>query len=176
MIAPYDVLMLAVLAVAVLFGVWKGMAWQLASLCSVVLSGAVAVHSSAAVAPYIHISNEETWNHFLAMLILYVITAAAIWIVFRLVKNVIDRVQLKDFDRQLGAIFGLAKGLLYCVVITFFVVTLCEPARQSVLESRSGDLIARGISKANPILPEDLRSVLGKYIDELDQKLHAPPA
>ena len=43
-----------------------------------------------------------------------------------------------------------------------------------VLESRSGDLIARGIRNANPILPEDIRTYLGKYIDELDEKLHAP--
>ncbi len=109
------------------------------------------------------------------MLVLYVVTAAAIWIVFHLVSGIIDRVQLKEFDRQLGAIFGLAKGVLYCVVITFFAVTLSEPARQMVLQSRSGDLIARGIRNANPILPEDVRTYLGKYIDEFDAKLHAPP-
>jgi membrane protein required for colicin V production len=76
----------------------------------------------------------------------------------------------------LGAIFGLVKGVLYCVLITFFAVTLSEAARQIVLQSRSGDLIARGIRNANPIIPEDLRTYLGKYIDELDEKLHAPPA
>jgi membrane protein required for colicin V production len=52
MIQTYDVIMLVVLAGSTLFGVWKGMAWQVASLASVVVSGAVAVHSSAAVAPY----------------------------------------------------------------------------------------------------------------------------
>jgi hypothetical protein len=69
----------------------------------------------------------------------------------------------------------LAKGALYCVIITFFAVTLSEPARQTVMQSRSGDLIARGIRNANPILPADIREHLGKYIDELDEKLHAPP-
>jgi hypothetical protein len=44
-----------------------------------------------------------------------------------------------------------------------------------VLKSRSGDWIARGIRNANPILPDDVRQWLGKYIDELDEKLHAPP-
>jgi len=172
MIQTYDIAMLVVLVGATLFGVWKGMAWQVASLASVLVSAAVAVHSSAAIAPYF--PGQEPWNRFCAMLVLYVITAGAIWILFRLVSNVIDRVKLKEFDRQLGATIGLAKGVLYCIVITFFAVTLSEPARQLVLESRSGDLIARGIRNANPILPEDIRTYLGKYIDELDEKLHAP--
>jgi membrane protein required for colicin V production len=172
MIQPYDVVMLVVLVGATLFGVWKGMAWQVASLASVVVSAAVAVHSSVAIPPYF--PGQEPWNRFLAMLVLYVITAGAIWILFRMVSGAIDRVKLKEFDRQLGATFGLAKGVLYCVVVTFFAVTLSEPARQKVLESRSGDLIARGIRNANPILPEDIRTYLGKYIDELDERLHAP--
>jgi membrane protein required for colicin V production len=169
----YDVLMLIVLAGALLFGVWKGMAWQVASLASVVVSGAVAVHSSPAIAPWF--GSQEPWNRFCAMAVLYVITAGAIWILFRLVSNIIDRVKLKEFDRQLGATFGLAKGVLYCVVITFFAVTLSESSRQVVLASRSGDLIARGIRNANPILPADVRKYLGEYIDELDKGLHAPP-
>jgi membrane protein required for colicin V production len=172
-IQPYDFLMLAVLVGMGVYGAWKGMAWQVAALAAVLLSAAVALHGSAPLAPYF--GAQEPWNRFLAMLVIYIAVAGAIWLVFRLVKNIIDRVQLKEFDRQLGALFGLAKGVLYCVIITFFAVTLSEPARQAVLESRSGDLIARGIRNANPILPADIRKWLGKYIDELDAKLHPPP-
>jgi membrane protein required for colicin V production len=173
MIQTYDVIMLVVLAGSTLFGIWKGLAWQVASLASVLVSAAVAVHSSAAIAPYC--PGQEPWNRFCAMAILYVVTAGAIWILFRLVSNFIDRVKLKEFDRQLGATIGLAKGILYCVVITFFAVTLSEPARQVVLASKSGGWIAAGIRKADPILPEDIRTYLGEYIDKLDERLHAPP-
>ena len=170
---PYDYVMLAVLVGMMLFGVWKGMAWQLAALAAVILSAVVAVSFSASLAPLF--GDNEPWNRFLAMLVLYVATAGVIWLLFRLVAGVLDRLKLKEFDRQLGAIFGLAKGILYCVIITFFAVTLSESARQRVLESRSGGLIARGIRHANPILPDDVRQWLGKYIDELEEKLHAPP-
>ena len=174
MIEPYDILMLGVLVGMALYGVWKGMAWQVAALASVILSALVAINCSPGLAPMI--SADEPWNRIIAMLILYVVTAGAIWILFRLISNVIDRIKLKEFDRQLGALFGLAKGVLYCVVITFFAVTVSEKSRTWVLESRSGGLIARGIRHANPILPEDVRTWLGKYIDELDEKLHEPPA
>jgi len=95
-----------------------------------------------------------------------------------MVSGVIDRVKLREFDRQLGALFGLAKGVLFCLVITFFAVTLSESARQMVLKSHSGDAIARLTRNAKGILPEDIRAVVGKYIDELDQKLdpNTPPS
>jgi membrane protein required for colicin V production len=172
-IQMYDVLMLAVLLAAVAFGVWKGVVWQIAALASVFLSAGVAIHCSAPLAPYF--SAHEPWNRFLAIAVAYVVVAGAIWLLFRLISGLIDRLRLQEFDRQLGAIFGLAKGVLYCVVLTFFAVTLSETARQAVMQSRSGDLIARGIRNANPILPDDVREWLGKYIDELDAKLHAPP-
>jgi membrane protein required for colicin V production len=161
--------MLAVLAVTTLFGLWKGMAWQLASLASLVLSCFVAMHLSGPLAPYI--SEREPWNRFIAMLVLYLATSLAVWLAFRLVAGAIDRVRLKEFDRQMGAMFGLAKGCLLCVVITFFAVTLSETVRQAVLKSRSGKYIAVAIQKAAPVMPEEVRDVLGKYIDELDHKL-----
>jgi membrane protein required for colicin V production len=173
MIQPYDIVMLVVLGGATIWGIYKGMAWQVAALASVFLSAAVAIHGSPSLAPLI--SAQEPWNRVLAMLILFVIAAAAVWIIFHFISGLIDRIHMKDFDRQLGAIFGLLKGVLYCVIITFFAATLDERTRQMVLQSESGKLIARGIRHANPILPEDVRTYLGKYIDELDAKLSEPP-
>ena len=40
---PYDIFMLVVLIGAAAFGAWKGMAWQLASIGSVLLSTVVAL-------------------------------------------------------------------------------------------------------------------------------------
>jgi membrane protein required for colicin V production len=165
----YDIVMLVVLLGAAIFGAWKGMVWQIASLASILVSAAVAIHFSTPLAPYF--SATEPWNRFLAMLVLYILTSLAIWLLFRMVSGIVNRVKLREFDRQMGALFGLAKGALFCVVITFFAVTLSEPLRQIVLKSYSGYAIARLTQKANPILPEDVRAVIGKYIDELDQKL-----
>ena len=169
---PYDLLMLLVLVSVTIFGFVKGMAWQLATLTSVVLSFFAAVHFSPAIAPFF--SKEAPWNRFLAMLTVYLVTSAAIWLVFRLVRRVIDRVKLQEFDRQAGALFGLAKGVLLCIVITFFAVTLSQPVRESVLRSRSGYYIAYIIRHATPVLPQELRDVLGKYIDQLNANLPDP--
>jgi membrane protein required for colicin V production len=166
---PYDIFMLAVIVLTTIFGAWKGMAWQIASLASLVVSSLVAMHFGGPLAPYF--SQREPWNRFLAMLVLYVLTSLIIWLGFRVIAGMIDRVHLREFDRQIGAFFGLAKGVLLCLVITFFAVTLSEAARQTVLRARSGYYIARFIQRANPVMPEEVRSLLGKYIDELDRKL-----
>ena len=79
-IQTYDLVMLAVLVAALFLGVWKGVVWQIAALASVFVSAAVAVHSSAPLAPYF--SAHEPWNRFLAMLVVYVVTAGAIWLLF----------------------------------------------------------------------------------------------
>ena len=172
-IQPYDILMLGVLVGLAVLGACKGVAWQIAALSSLVVSWIVAVRFAKVLAPYI--SDNEPWNGFIAMLLLYLGTSLAIWSFFRLVKGMIDRVQLKDFDRQMGALFGLVKGMLWCLLITFFAVTLSETTRQWVLQSRSGYYAALLIRHGTPILPEDVRNVLGKYIKRLDDGLGEGP-
>ncbi len=165
----YDIAMLALLAMTVLFGAWKGMAWQIASLASLVLSVAVAIRLSGPLAPLF--GGHEPWNRFVAMLVLYLGVSLLVWIVFRMVSQAIDRVQLREFDRQAGALFGGLKGIALCLIVTFFAVTLSEAARQAVLRSRSGHYIARLIQRADPVLPDEVRQVLGDYIEELDRRL-----
>jgi membrane protein required for colicin V production len=168
-IQGYDLLMLVILVLAGVFGAWKGLAWQVASIASLVISCIVAVRFSAQVAPYIY--GQAPWNRFLAMLILFLITSLAVWLLFRFVAGFIDRLKLKEFDRQMGALFGVAKGVLFCLVITFFAVTLAEGSRQAVLNSHSGKFTAKLLQKATPVMPQEVRDVLGKYIDEFERKL-----
>lgn len=173
---PYDVGMLLILAATTVYGFWKGLAWQIASICSLVASYFVALRFSDQAAPLF--SAQAPWNKFLAMLALYLGASAAIWLVFRVVSGIIDRVKLREFDRQAGGLVGAAKGVLVCVVITFFAVTLSEELRSRVLQSRSGYYIALLIHKATPIMPKEVHEVLGPYLDQLDRKLDpaTPPA
>ena len=166
---PYDLFMLLVLVGATAFGAYKGLAWQIASLGSIVLSYLVALTFSDRLAPVL--SEQEPWNKFLAMAILYMLTTLAVWVAFRAVKNAIDRVQLKEFDRQIGGLVGAAKGVLFCVAITFFAVTLSQDARELVLASKSGDYIARFIHKADAIMPQEVHEVLDPYLNRLSNEL-----
>ena len=111
---PYDWLMLIILVLTTVFGAWKGMAWQVASLASLVLSFAVALRFSPLVAPMF--GENAPWNRFLAMLVLYLATGAVIWLLFRLVAGLIDLdVEVerltKERDRVSGELEKVKKRL-----------------------------------------------------------------
>jgi len=163
--------MLAVLAATTIFGFWKGLAWQIASLASLIASYFVALRFAGQLAPMI--SEHEPWNKFVAMLIIYAAASLAIWMVFRLVAGFIDRVKLKEFDRQMGALVGFAKGILFCIAITFFAVTiLSQEKRERIIASRSGRYIVRFLNHADAVAPPEIKSVVGPLIDKVEQRLN----
>lgn len=166
----YDLFMVLILVSMTIFGLRKGMAWQIASIASLVASYFVALKFADQLIPFLSI--EPPLNRFVAMLIVYLAASAFIWIMFRGVRNAIERVQLREFDHQVGALFGAAKGILYCTIVTFFVVTLSQMGRETVLKSRSGYYIARFLHQATPVMPKEVRQVLGPYIDRLEHELN----
>ena len=169
----YDICMLGVLAVATLIGAWKGLAWQVASLTSLALSYFVALRFSESIAT--SFGQQAPLNRFIAMFVLYVATSLGVWLLFRIVATYIDRVRLREFDSQMGALVGAAKGVLLCVAITFFAVTLSERARTAVLDSRSGYVIAQLLDRAHGVMPRELHEVLDPYLHRLENELNQPP-
>lgn len=169
----YDLIMLIVLGMSTIFGAIKGLAWQVASLASIIVSYIVAYKYRFQVAEMI--DAKPPWNMFLAMLILYMGTGFVIWIGFRLMSGFIDRIRLKDFDRHLGALFGFAKGLVFCLLITMFAMTLLGPTQQAAIcQSRSGYYITAALDKSAGILPNEIRDVVGPYLARLEDQLKQP--
>lgn len=166
----YDLIMLIVLGMSAIFGAIKGLAWQVASLASILVSYIVACRYRVQVAAMI--DAQPPWNMFLAMLILYVGTGFVIWVGFRLMSGAIDKIRLKEFDRHLGALFGLAKGIIFCLLITMFAMTLLGPKQQSAIcQSRSGYYISAFLDKARLLLPQEVHSTIGDYLARLDNQL-----
>ncbi|HJN66128.1 MAG: CvpA family protein [Pirellulales bacterium] len=166
----YDLIMIVVLLAAMVFGAWKGFVWQIASLASLVVSYFVALRFSSNLAPYLSV--KPPLNRFLAMFLIYVACGLLIWILFRLLSGLIDRVKLKEFDRQMGAVAGIVKGGLLCVAITFFALSLVGPPYQkAIMTSRSGYYIGYFIDRIDGIMPQGMHDMLHPYLDELDKQL-----
>lgn len=167
---PYDILMLIILASALIFGAIKGFAWQVASLASIVVSYLVASYFRNDVAQWINA--QPPWNMFLAMLLLYFGTSLAIWMLFRLISSSIDKIRLKEFDRQLGAGFGLLKGAAMCCIVTMFAMTLLGPNQKvAIAKSKSGRYIAQALAHAGSIMPNEVKEVIGPYLENVGQQL-----
>jgi membrane protein required for colicin V production len=168
-VEAYDIIMIAVLGGATFFGFLKGFAWQLASLASLILSYIAALRFGDALAPQLNVN--PAYSKYVAMLIIYCVVSLVVWLAFRAISGTIDRIKLREFDRQMGGLFGLLKGALICFVITFFAVTLSENTRGAVLKSKSGPYLAQALHKAEPVMPPELAKLLGPYIDKLERGL-----
>ncbi len=170
----YDLLMISVVVLMTLYGSWKGMAWQVASLSAVFVSYVVAYRFRVPVSEMI--STGYPWNIFLAMLILYIGCSLAIWLLFRLVSHMIDRVKLTEFDSQIGALFGCFNGVLVCVIATLFSITLLgDHTREAIVGSRSGYYIAVLLDRSHTLMPEEIHQVLHPFIDQLDGDVRQEP-
>ncbi len=169
----YDIIMLVVLAAATLFGMIKGFAWQVASLASIIVSYFVAYNFRDQLAPRIQVA--PPMNTFIAMLLLYAASSFAIWVLFRLISGSIDRVRLRDFDRQMGALFGLGKGIMYCLLITMFAMTLLGQQQQrAIVESQSGRYIATALNAARGVvLPGEIETVIRPHLERVRQQLES---
>lgn len=166
----YDIIMLIILASAAIFGAIKGFAWQVASLASIFVSYFVANYFRNDVAKYINA--QPPWNVFLAMLLLFFGTSLAIWLLFRMISSSIDKIRLKEFDRQLGAGFGLLKGAAMCCIVTMFAMTLLGPNQKTMIaRSKSGQYIAQALSHAGSIMPAEVKEVIGPYIANVERQL-----
>ncbi len=105
------------------------------------------------------------------MLAIYVGTSIAVWLAFRLVAGFLDRIKLRDFDHQVGALFGAVKGGLLCVAITFFAVGLSEALRDHILATKSGHYIALVLDKAETVMPKEIHQVLQPYLQKIEDRL-----
>jgi len=167
-IEGYDLVMLGILAATALLGYFKGMVWQLAWIAGIVVSGFVAMRFGSQFAPYF--GQQAPWNRFASMLALYVATSFAVWIVFRVVSGAINAIHLSAFDHQLGLLFGAAKGALLCVVITFFAVTLAPEYRPQVVASRSGQIVADLLVRADEYLPKEIHDTIDPFVKQFEEQ------
>ena len=174
----YDLFMIIILAAAVIWGAWKGLAWQVASLASVVLSYIAAMMFRQPVANFLSQQVElvPPLDTGLAMLILFLGTSLIVWVGFNLVSESIQKLKLKEFDRQVGALLGLAKGVLLCTVITLLAVTIVsDQQRQQIYNSHSGYYISVLLQKVQPILPPEVQSRIRPYEENLEKNVVPRP-
>lgn len=165
----YDLVMLGILAAAAVLGYFKGIVWQIAWIAGIALSSYVALRFGTAVAPFC--GQQAPWNRLIAMLALYVGASLAVWLVFRVISGAISAIHLSAFDHQLGLLLGLAKGVLLCVVVTFFSVTLAPGYRSQIMASRSGQIVAQLIVRADEYLPRDVAATVEPFVRHFEEQV-----
>ncbi len=165
--AIFDGVVLVVLILAIVHGRFKGMALQLAPIASLVLGYVVAFPLAPQLAPWF--GDSAPMNFVLALLVLYLAVALGVYLIARSLKEYIIKFKLEEYDKHLGALFGGVKGLIFCLMMTFFSVALSANAREYIQDTHTGYAAAHIMDALHPAMPEELHDKLEPYIHSLDQ-------
>lgn len=177
--ATYDLLMIAILVGLTLYGYFKGMAWQIAYIASFVASYFIANQFADQMAPWFtqQFGLPAPTNKFAAWGVIYAGASLGVWMIFRIVRGGIDKVKMEGFDHQMGAILGFGRGALWCVGVTFLLMTVLptpQAFKQQIVSSKSGYYIASVIDKSPKVFPPEVHQVIGPYLQQLGNELNQP--
>lgn len=174
----FDFVVIAVLLYCTFRGLQRGFVWQLAWIVALVLCFGFAETLSVQLAPKIQQfapQAQPPLDRWIAMLVLYMGFSFVSFGAARVLRGWIEKAKFVEYDRHLGGIFGFVKGVLICLMATFFLITLSERARETVLNSKSGYAAAVVMDKLQPVLPQELSKILHPYVERLDPN-HNPDA
>ena len=160
----YDLIVLGILLAAAYRGLQRGVIYQVAAIASVVLCFVFSEVISAVVAPAIPLA--PPLNYWVAMVVAFVGLSFLSFGTARVLDAAVEKAKMREFNRHLGAAFGLVKGVAFCLVLTFFLVTMSPKARSALSPSRSARYAAVIMHKIHPVMPEKLQIALERYIDE----------
>jgi membrane protein required for colicin V production len=152
-----DWAMLAVLALSVLFGLLRGLVFELMSLVGWLVAYFAALWLAPEAVRHLPIGTPGSALNYSAALLLCFVVALVLWSLFSsLVRLLIAATPLTAVDRVLGAVFGLLRGGVLLLAVTT-VVALTPGAQSAAWRASEG---ARWLSEAmrgiKPLLPPTL--------------------
>ncbi|MEO2036231.1 MAG: CvpA family protein [Planctomycetaceae bacterium] len=165
----YDLVILAILVYGAWQGAARGLVMQLAWIFAIVLCFKFADK----LAPQIetHIGFDPPLRHWVAMFILYLGFSLGTFLAARSLSNVVEKAKFRDFDRHLGGLFGLLKGAVLSLVLTFFAVTLSAQLQDTVVRSKTGYAACWTLDQIGPLIPKDAHPKIKESLAKFEKAL-----
>jgi uncharacterized membrane protein required for colicin V production len=164
----YDGVMALIVVYTVVHGFWRGAAWQIAPIVSLVAGYMIAMPMSVTAA---HWFGQPPLNRLFALVTIYLLVSLTVYLFFRSFRQGVEKAQLTEFDRHLGAILGGLKGVLVTLSATGILLIYVPPSREIILKSESSSIASKLISTIYPVLPHAMHVLLEPYLHKLGDQL-----
>jgi membrane protein required for colicin V production len=161
-IALTDWLLLGVLLASLVLGFWRGLIYEVLSLAGWVAAFVVAQWLAADVVsllPFVQ-GAPASVQYAVAFVVVFVATLFATGVLSWLIKKLIDSVGLRPVDRSLGAVFGLARGVVVLLAVTVFMQLLGMTSESWWQEAAGSVWLETALNGLKPLLPQ-------KFVDFL---------
>jgi len=160
-----DIVIVLILCITFFMGLIKGFVRQVLGIIFVIVGIILAVKYYSFISQFLfHLISHRAISNFIGFLLIFIVVlligGALTSLVSKLVKH-----NLESLDRVLGAVLGLAKGIIICVVLVFALLVFSE-GKGSLKESRLATYFI-SISRAMTyLIPQDLE---GKFKEKYEQ-------
>ncbi len=152
-----DAMLLAILALSVLIGLWRGLVFELMSLVGWVVAYVTAHLYAPQMAAHMPIGSPGSpLQQGAAFVVTFLIVLIAWSLLARLLRGLIRATPLTLIDRLLGAGFGALRGAVLLLVLA--TVVAFTPAKQSLAwqDSRAAVWLGAALSSLRPMLPAEV--------------------
>lgn len=164
----FDIFVIVFLLYCIFRGGKRGIFMQITSIIALFVSWYLASRYSSVLEPYVPLN--EILRKKVAAIGTFIIANIALNLLFRIISGGVTQGLLKEVNRQMGALFGLAKGILVCFILTYFAVITSAATKKLVLGSQSGRIMASAICALPDKLPSNSHTVKIKTALEEFQK------
>jgi membrane protein required for colicin V production len=154
----FDLFVPGLILLAAVLGAWKGFAWQLAHVLSIVAGIGLGWPLSDELAPLLGLAAPvDRWA---AFGILYVLLSLVVHLVALGFRRSLERRRLASWDHHLGFLAGAAKGFALCLLATIVTRAGSEESAGALRSSRVGRFMEEAAGVVAPALPEGVRALL----------------
>ena len=127
----FDLIVIGIVGLSTVFAFWRGLIRVVMSLAALVAAVLVAIHFSPSVANMLPLLSDNPVTRYLAAFALIFIVVALIgallgWMLSRAIRAI----GLGFVDRLLGAVFGVARGVLIIVIVVLLAGLTTLPRQE----------------------------------------------
>jgi membrane protein required for colicin V production len=161
LLSAVDWILLAVLALSLLLGLWRGIVQEVLSLAGWVAAFYVSQMYAPIAAAWLPMEGSSQMLRYAAgFVVVFVAVLVATVLVSFVVKKLISAVGLGPLDRLLGSLFGLMRGVVILLAVT--VLVGMTPMRETLAwkQAQGAQWLQQFLHVLKPVLPADF----GKYL------------
>ncbi len=191
----FDLTVVIIIVASAFRGYQKGLIHQLGAIISMIIGNIVSVRFTPVLADCLPI--HYSFRSASAFVILLVVSTLITWGIINLLSYIVSNLKLNTWNKQMGALLGVAYGFLWAMTLTFILliysvpfpaatgvavvdgnplVQTTTPERSFIMESKSGRFLTKAALEIIDRLPHGgvdykfydyLREYLQRNADEI---------
>jgi membrane protein required for colicin V production len=156
-----DWIFLAVLAFSLMLGAWRGLVYEVLSVLTWIAAFVLAQWLALDVAQKLPMSGaSESIQYAAGFILVFVVSIFVGGLLAKMIKKMFAAVGLAPADRALGAVFGLARGIVFLLAATVAVGMTPMRSDEGWQVSTGAGMATAMLKGLKPVLPE----TFGKYL------------